>query len=151
VPQLPSASKAREITKGDCALIREILDKEKKKGNRRAAFYGLHNGLLNGRYTNKTSNGYGNMIPTSQGNIDLDWYATLAAYGAPSIFAHVSYVIGKTLWEIPSWLFKVEGSHRFEGPYRDPAESVAVDAIAQGLKFSDLFDQAWLDEHCRDK
>jgi RHS repeat-associated protein len=163
----PTGPKARAVTEEDCKFFRKIIDMEKRWGNRAAAFYGLHNGILVPSYANITGNGYSKMIPTSRGDIDLDWYATLAALGAPDarlppwgflggsilnfVSGHANYILGKSLWEIPSWLFETEGSYSFEGPYRDPGERVAVDAFARRLNFGDLFDQAWFDEHCGGK
>jgi RHS repeat-associated protein len=160
----PRASKdgqAREVTKRDCDLIREVLAKEKKSGTRIAAHYGLNNGFAADPYTNNTANNYGNMIPTKYGPIDLDWFATLSGWGLPKMpsnYINITsrlglYAAAKIFWGTINTIMPStrEGSYRFEIPYSDPGERIAASAYATGATFADLFDQAWLDKYCGGK
>jgi hypothetical protein len=149
------------VSEGDCDFIREVLAKEKKWGifgNRIAAIYGLHKGI--GSYTNgiDSNGGYSNLMPSSRGPIDLDWYMTLSAWGPltvtppGSIYGHATYIGAKLLWEgVQKIPYFREGIYRPEGLYSDPGEIVAASAYAAGATFADLFDKAWLDKYCKDK
>ena len=153
----------RTVTEEDCKLIRKILDKAKTDGDHAAAKYALDKlGIVGDRYTNNTSNNYGNLLPTSHGGIDLDWYITLLAEGGPNppmfgstAMGHVTYVFGKLLWESINILFtssrEGDGPYFFEGPYADPGERVAANAYATGVTFGGLFDQKWFDTYCGGK
>jgi hypothetical protein len=151
------APKPREVTKEDCNLIRAILKNAKQHGDAAAARNFLSIVIGKGTYTNNPENNYGNLLATSRGGIDFDWFVTLLAKGGPNppmpgsrAMGHITYAIGKTLWEGINFFDPKsrEGRYQFEGPYRDPGERVAASAYADGITFGGLFDQEWFDKHC---
>jgi hypothetical protein len=154
---------SREVTEADCEKIRAILNVEKRLGNFAAAKFGIENYFVSKYFTNNTANNYGNLFPTSRGPIDLDWYGTLVLrgvantpmFGVSNVLGHAVYVFGKTVWEMRNLFIpssrEGNGPYLLEGPYRDPGERVAANAYANGITFSDLFDQKWFDTHCDGK
>jgi hypothetical protein len=158
----PKIGQLWEVTKEDCGFIRDLLRKAKTDGQRAAAKWAFDNGEIVNRYTNNPANNYSNLMPTKYGGMDFDWYITMSirvpqtsSKAVNMIMGHLSYIGGKSLWDFQysgsTSIQKSEGPYRFEWPYRDPGERVAVRAFAAGATFADLFDQAWFDMYCRGK
>jgi len=88
-------------------------------------------------------------IPTSMGDIDLDWFTDLMCWHAwPSFLDYVTpllhneYIFGKTYWNVQQAL-KGHDPARLQIIYEDPKERVALEAVRRGLSYADLFPPGW--------
>ncbi|MBU1171185.1 MAG: RHS repeat-associated core domain-containing protein, partial [Proteobacteria bacterium] len=119
-----------DLTKQQIEIIKEILKYEQKYGTVLTA---MRFSNTWGSDDNRMGEGFNNIgIPTSHGEIDLDWYTDLRSVGANEHSVLIIYPVSKLLWN------KLRGLGA--NPYEDIKETIAVDAIFSGkLKYSDLF------------
>ena len=122
------------LSSKQCKKLKEILDYETKYGTfktarRYSATFGDPRYKINTVGPDRL--GGDTPIPSSIGDIDIDWYLDLAAVSGRTPVAAIVYPFAKSYW---NWYRDYPYSNIYE-----PKESRAINALVEGKTLNDLF------------
>ncbi|HVW25527.1 MAG TPA: RHS repeat-associated core domain-containing protein [Polyangiaceae bacterium] len=134
----------RGLTCEQKSALKELLARERKYGSHKAARMStilFGDGLLI-----PFNSSLGLTVPSPHGPMDLDWFATVRAvnYAGP-LTSDMVYVAGKLAWTMARYFGRVPIGHAL--PYMDPGEFNAATALAEDLRFVNLFDKQFFHDY----
>jgi RHS repeat-associated protein len=135
------------LSQAQCMVIQDVLAYEREHGSWSTARRFSNTPSF---FTERTPLGdiFDNTPATTPyGDIDLDWYTDLLAYGGgmmPDFLTHDLYAAGKTAWNLIR-------DAPWRNAYDDPGEGLAVSLLNDGLtSYSDIFPESFMQEECQD-